>query len=124
VEASGGRVIAVVQPHRYTRLSSLFNDFCTCVDNADTVIVADVYAAGEDPIEGANKDALAEGMRAHGHKHVIVLPSETELAATIADIAQPNDFVICLGAGSISKWAAALPKELETLFARKKKDRA
>ena len=124
VEASGGRVIAVVQPHRYTRLSSLFNDFCTCVDNADTVIVADVYAAGEEPIEGANKDALADGMRAHGHKHVVALPSEKELAATIADIAQPNDFVICLGAGSISKWAATLPKELEALFTQKKKDRA
>ena len=124
VEASGGRVIAVVQPHRYTRLSSLFNDFCTCVDNADTVIVADVYAAGEEPIEGANKDALADGMRAHGHKHVVALPSEKELAATIADIAQPNDFVICLGAGSISKWAATLPKELEALLTQKKKDRA
>ena len=124
VEASGGRVIAVVQPHRYTRLSSLFNDFCTCVDNADTVIVADVYAAGEEPIEGANKDALADGMRAHGHKHVVALPSEKELAATIADIAQPNDFVICLGAGSINKWAAALPKELEAEFAKQKKNRA
>ena len=124
VEASGGRVIAVVQPHRYTRLSSLFNDFCTCLDNADTVIVTDVYAAGEEPIEGANKDALADGIRAHGHKHVVALPSEKELAATIADIAQPNDFVICLGAGSISKWAASLPKDLEPLFAKKKKDRA
>jgi UDP-N-acetylmuramate--alanine ligase len=124
VEASGGRVIAVVQPHRYTRLSSLFNDFCTCVDNADTVIVADVYAAGEEPIEGANKDALADGIRAHGHKNVLTLPSEKELASITADIAQPNDFVICLGAGSISKWAAALPKELEAEFAKRNKNRA
>jgi len=124
VDAGGGRVIAVVQPHRYTRLSSLFNDFCTCFDNADTVIVTDVYAAGEEPIEGANKDALADGIRAHGHKHVLALSSEKELAKLVASVAQPNDFVICLGAGSISKWAASLPKELDTEFAKLKKSRA
>ena len=115
VEAKGGKVIAVVQPHRYTRLSSLFADFCTCVDAADTVIVTDVYTAGEEPIEGANRDALVEGIRSHGHKHVLALPSEKELASMIAEIAKPNDFVICLGAGSISKWAAALPAQLEAL---------
>jgi UDP-N-acetylmuramate--alanine ligase len=124
VEANGGRVIAVVQPHRYTRLSSLFTEFCTCFGNADSVIVTDVYSAGEDPIEGANRDALVEGIRSHGHKHVLALPSEKELAATIAAIAQPNDFVICLGAGSISKWAASLPKELEARLAKKVKERA
>ncbi len=119
VEASGGRVIAVVQPHRYTRLHSLFTDFCTCFSDADTVLVADVYTAGEEPIEGANRDALVEGIRNHGHKHVLALPSEKDLARMINDIAQPNDFVICLGAGSISKWAGSLPKELEAL--RKKR---
>jgi UDP-N-acetylmuramate--alanine ligase len=115
VEASGGRVIAVVQPHRYTRLHSLFTDFCTCFSDADTVLVTDVYTAGEEPIEGANRDALVEGIRNHGHKHVLPLPSEKDLARMIAEIAQPNDFVICLGAGSISKWAGSLPKELEAL---------
>ena len=124
VESTGGRVIAVVQPHRYTRLSSLFTDFCTCFDNADTVVVTDVYSAGEEPIEGANRDALVEGIRRHGHKHVLALPNEKELASLLADIVQPGDFVICLGAGSISKWAAQLPKELEALLAAKKKERA
>ncbi len=120
VVASGGRVIAVAQPHRYSRLSHLFNEFCTCFNQADTVIIADVYAAGEEPIEGANRDALVQGIRDHGHKHVLALPNEQMLAEVIAEIAQPNDFVICLGAGSISKWAAALPAQLETLMAARK----
>lgn len=124
VEAKGGHVIAVVQPHRYTRLSSLFNDFCTCVDNADTVIITDVYTAGEEPIEGANRDALVDGIRAHGHKHVLALENENALAKIIASMAQPNDFVICLGAGSISKWAANLPAQLEGEFAKNAKERA
>ena len=124
VEAKGGRVIAVVQPHRYTRLASLFNDFCTCFSDADTVIVTDVYTAGEEPIEGANRDALVEGIRNHGHKHVLALENEKALAGMIASIAQPNDFVICLGAGSISKWAASLPKELPAEFAKHVKERA
>jgi len=124
VEERGGKVIAVVQPHRYTRLSHLFNDFCTCFDNADTVLVADVYSAGEEPIEGASRDALVAGIRAHGHKHVLALPGENKLAELVAEIAQPNDFVICLGAGSISKWAAHLPEQLEPLLEKKLKARA
>ena len=124
VEATGGRVIAVVQPHRYTRLSSLFTDFCTCCENADTVIVADVYSAGEEPIEGANRDALVDGMRAHGHKHVLPLGNEKELGPMLAEIVQPGDFVICLGAGSISKWAAHLPEELQASLQKKAKERA
>jgi UDP-N-acetylmuramate--alanine ligase len=124
VEASGGRVIAVVQPHRYTRLSHLFNDFCTCVENADTVLITDVYSAGEEPIEGANRDSLVEGIRAHGHKHVMALPNENVLAELVAEVAKPGDFVICLGAGSISKWAANLPAQLDAEFAKKNKERA
>jgi UDP-N-acetylmuramate--alanine ligase len=124
VEATGGRVIAVVQPHRYTRLHSLFNEFCTCVDNADSVLIADVYTAGEEPIEGANRDALVEGIRNHGHKHVLALPGEKDLAAMLVDITQPGDFVICLGAGSISKWASNLPSEMLALQAKKAKERA
>lgn len=124
VEASGGRVIAVVQPHRYTRLASLFQDFCSCVSDADTVFVSDVYTAGEEPIDGADRDHLVEGMRGHGHRDVQPLISEKELADRIAQVAQPGDFVVCLGAGSISKWAALLPGELEPLLAGKHKDRA
>ncbi len=108
-----GRVIAVMQPHRYSRLSSLFSDFCTCFNDADIVIVADVYPAGEQPIEGINKDALVEGLRAHGHREVHALPAPENLADMIAGLAKPDDYVICLGAGTISRWAQALPEELE-----------
>ncbi|MDD3371059.1 MAG: UDP-N-acetylmuramate--L-alanine ligase [Alphaproteobacteria bacterium] len=114
-----GRIIAVMQPHRYSRLSSLFNDFCKTFNDADTVIVSDVYPAGEQPIEGANRDALVEGLRAHGHKDVHALPDPKELAGMVADLAKPGDFVVCLGAGSISSWAYALPGELEALYAAK-----
>jgi UDP-N-acetylmuramate--alanine ligase len=124
VEAAGGRVIAVVQPHRYTRLAHLFNEFSTCLTDADTVLITDVYSAGEEPIEGANRDALVESIRSHGHKHVLALPTEKMLAEILADIVKPGDFVVCLGAGSISKWAASLPAELEPLLAKKNKERA
>ncbi|MCM2343979.1 MAG: UDP-N-acetylmuramate--L-alanine ligase [Alphaproteobacteria bacterium] len=124
VAESGGRVIAVVQPHRYTRLSSLFDEFCTCFYEADTVIVADVYAAGEQPIEGIDRDHLAQGIKAHGHKDVQVLKASADLATMIADIGEANDLVICLGAGDITKWAYALPGELESVLAERKKQRA
>jgi UDP-N-acetylmuramate--alanine ligase len=110
-----GRLIAVVQPHRYTRLSSLFEDFCGCFNEADAVIVADVYAAGETPIEGVTKEALADGIRQHGHHEVYTLPSATDLAPQVAKIAHAGDYVICLGAGNITQWAHALPQELESL---------
>lgn len=111
--ANQGRVIAVMQPHRYTRLHDLFEDFCTCFNNADTVIIADVYEAGEEPIEGANKNALVEGLKAHGHREVMALPAKTELAHMISKIARPHDFVVCMGAGDITSWAYALPAQLE-----------
>ena len=113
--AAKGSVIAVVQPHRYSRLASLFEEFCTCFNDADTVVVADVYAAGEAPIEGVGRDALAEGLLAHGHRHVLPLPSPADLPALIADIARPGDMVVCLGAGSISGWANLLPAQLDAL---------
>ena len=100
-----------------TRLHSLFADFCKCFNDADIVIVADVYAAGEHPIEGVNRDALVEGLKAHGHRGVHALPDPTQLAPMIAELAAPDDYVICLGAGSISGWAHALPAELEKLLA-------
>jgi UDP-N-acetylmuramate--alanine ligase len=112
-----GRLIAVVQPHRYTRLTSLFEGFCGCFNEADAVIVADVYAAGEAPIEGATKEALADGIRGHGHHEVYTLPSASDLAPLIARVAGEGDYVICLGAGNITQWAHALPQELEALFA-------
>ncbi|MDE2029657.1 MAG: UDP-N-acetylmuramate--L-alanine ligase, partial [Alphaproteobacteria bacterium] len=121
-KGEGGKIIAVMQPHRYSRLSSLFGDFCkTTFNDADTVIVADVYAAGEQPIEGVSRDALVEGLRAHGHRDVRALPGPEQLAPMIADIAEPGDYVICLGAGSISQWAYALPGELEAIRAKTSK---
>ncbi|MEW6597079.1 MAG: UDP-N-acetylmuramate--L-alanine ligase [Pseudomonadota bacterium] len=114
-DASGGRVIAVVQPHRYSRLHDLFDEFCACFNDADTVVVADVYAAGEAPIEGVNKDALAEGLRRFGHGRVLSLESSTRLPRLIAEEAKPGDLVVCLGAGDITAWAYALPGQLDAL---------
>lgn len=111
----GGRVIAVVQPHRYTRVHDLFADFCTCFNDADTVIVADIYAAGEEQIEGISADSLAEGLQRAGHRHVLRLSSPEMLAEIVAGVAQAGDMVVCLGAGSISKWAYSLPAELKAL---------
>lgn len=107
-----GKVIAVVQPHRYTRLLSLFNQFCTCFNDADIVVVADTYAAGEQPIEGAMQEDLVQGLKAHGHRHVLPLSGAGDLARLIKETSEPGDLVICLGAGSITQWAASLPGEL------------
>jgi UDP-N-acetylmuramate--alanine ligase len=114
--ASEGQVIAVVQPHRYTRLKDLFEEFCTCFNDADCVIVAEVYPAGEQPIEGANRDALVEGLRARGHRRVLALAGPEALAPLVIEMARPGDLVVCLGAGSITYWANALPQELERLL--------
>ena len=108
-------VVAIVQPHRYTRLKNLFEDFCTCFNDADAVIVADVYAAGETPIEGVNKDALVAGLRARGHRKVVPLGDPGALAATVLEHAKRGDLVVCLGAGNITNWAYALPQELQQL---------
>lgn len=107
------RVIAVVQPHRFTRVRDLFEEFCKCFNDAEMVLVADIYTAGEDPIEGINRDALIAGMRAHGHRDVQAVESESALAAQLASIARSGDFIVCLGAGSISAWAAKLPEQIE-----------
>ncbi|WP_417833042.1 UDP-N-acetylmuramate--L-alanine ligase [Thalassospira xiamenensis] len=114
-KATENNVIAVVQPHRYSRLHDLFEEFCTCFNDADSVIVADVYEAGESPIEGASRDALVEGLRNRGHRHVAALEGPESLAGMIAKEAKPGDLVVCLGAGSISAWANALPAQLEAL---------
>jgi UDP-N-acetylmuramate--alanine ligase len=109
------KVIAVVQPHRYTRLASLFDQFSTCFNDADCVIVAETYAAGETPIAGADRDALVQGIKVHGHRHVVALPDASHLAKIIHSIAAPGDYVVCLGAGNITQWAYALPGELAAL---------
>jgi UDP-N-acetylmuramate--alanine ligase len=111
-ESTKGQVIAVVQPHRYTRLAALFEQFCTCFNDADVVIVAHVYPAGEAPIPGIDRDALVAGLRTHGHRQVIALDGPDKLAPLIAGMAKPGDYVVCLGAGSITQWAYALPGEL------------
>jgi UDP-N-acetylmuramate--alanine ligase len=113
-----GKVIAVVQPHRYTRLRDLFDGFCTCFNDADAVLVADVYPAGEAPIPGITRDALVAGLIAHGHRNARPLAAPGELAAIVREIARPGDMVVCLGAGSITNWANALPGELAGPAAR------
>src|ERR1700760_1395745 len=111
-ESSNGKVVAVVQPHRYTRLQSLFEEFCTCFNDADAVVVADVYPAGEAPIPGIDRDHFVTAIKAHGHRHVIALQGPEELPRIVRDIARPGDYVLCLGAGSITQWAYALPGQL------------
>jgi UDP-N-acetylmuramate--alanine ligase len=114
-ESTKGQVIAVMQPHRYTRLHTLFEQFCTCFNDADAVIVANVYTAGEAPIAGADRDALVQGLRTHGHRRVIALDGPEQLAPLVADMAEAGDYVVFLGAGSITQWAYALPGELAAL---------
>ncbi len=117
--ATKGHVIAVVQPHRYSRLHDLFEEFCTCFNDADAVLVADVYAAGEAPMDGVHKEALVDGLTAHGHRAVQVLSSPEALAADICAIAKSGDMVVCLGAGNITQWAVALPEQINTAQAVK-----
>jgi UDP-N-acetylmuramate--alanine ligase len=104
-----------VQPHRFTRLQSLFEEFCTCFNDADAVIVAEVYAAGEAPIEGIDRDHFVLGLLAHGHREVIPLPNAGALAGIVKGLAGKGDLVVCLGAGNITQWAYALPGELKAL---------
>ncbi|UYV36117.1 UDP-N-acetylmuramate--L-alanine ligase [Rhodobacteraceae bacterium D3-12] len=111
-QATEGRVIAVHQPHRYSRLSSLFEDFCTCFNEADVVAIADVYAAGEEPIAGADRDGLVAGLIAHGHRHARAIEDLDDLVRLVKEQAKPGDMVVCLGAGTISTWAHALPEKL------------
>ncbi len=114
--ACKGKVIAVMQPHRYTRLRDLFEEFCSCFNEADKVVVADVYAAGEAPIAGIDRTHFVAGLRARGHRNVKELESPEHLPALIAQIAGPGDYVICLGAGNITQWANALPAKLQAKF--------
>ena len=114
---SDGRVVAVMQPHRYTRLRDLMDDFCTCMNGADSVFIMPVYEAGETPLDGIDAAALADGLRAHGHRHVTHVPQNGDLASLLGAQVQPNDVVVCMGAGSISAMAYELPQQLEELRA-------
>jgi UDP-N-acetylmuramate--alanine ligase len=107
-EGAKGRVIAVCQPHRYTRLQSLMEEFATCFNDADMVYVAPVYAAGEAPIDGVSAEELVGKIKRRGHHSARVIDGADELAATLAAEAKPDDMVVCLGAGDITKWAAGL----------------
>ncbi|MGF0538580.1 UDP-N-acetylmuramate--L-alanine ligase [Agrobacterium sp. ES01] len=111
-ESSSGRIIAVHQPHRYSRLASLFDDFANCFNDADSIFIAPVYAAGEDPVDGVDAEALVSRIKASGHRDARYLASPDKLAPMIAELAKPGDFVILLGAGNITQWAASLPGEL------------
>ena len=112
-QASEGCVIAVHQPHRYTRLSNLFDDFCACFNEADVVAIAEVYSAGEEPIPGASRDDLVAGLIRHGHRHARAILDENDLARLVKEQARPGDMVVCLGAGTISTWAHGLPEKLK-----------
>ena len=109
------KVITVMQPHRYTRLASLFNEFCSCFNDADAVILAPVYSAGEAPIEGATHNHLAQGLHDRGHRAVYKIDTPEQLAPLIKGLVSPGDIVVCLGAGTISQWAYALPGQLAEL---------
>jgi len=108
-ETTDGRVIAVMQPHRYSRLSALMEDFQSAFNDADIVFVAPVYPAGEEPVEGVDSDALVEGIRAHGHRMVKAVSDLGDLCEALRDLAADGDTIICMGAGDITKWAAAIP---------------
>ena len=111
-QAYNGKIIAVVQPHRYSRLQDLFEDFCTCFNDADVVIVADIYAAGEEPIDGISQDSYVEGLKTRGHRRVLSLQGPEYLADLVREESEEGDVVVCLGAGSITQWANKLPSEL------------
>ena len=114
-QAYAGPIVAIVQPHRYTRLRDTFEQFATCLNDADVAIIAPVYAAGEAPIEGINRDTYAEALRAHGHRNVLVIEGENDLAAAVKPYARPGAAIIGTGAGSITGWMHGLQKKLEGL---------
>ena len=114
-DATAGRVIAIAQPHRFTRLRDLYGDFAACFNDADSVFIAPVYSAGEDQIEGVSAEELVSRVRAAGHRDARFLPGPQSLARIVSDMAEPGDFVVFLGAGNITQWAYALPGELQAL---------
>lgn len=120
VAENDAKVIAVMQPHRYTRLDDLFEDFCKCFNEADTVIITDVYEAGEEPIENRNKQSLVDGIKSHGHRNVHALPAREDLPRLLAKHTNAGDYVVLMGAGDITSWAYELPEQLESELAKEK----
>ena len=118
-EGAEGRVIAIMQPHRYTRLQALMDEFTNAFNDADVVFVGPVYAAGEEPIDGADSAALVDGLRAHGHRMVKLVDGPEDLALSLRDLAAEGDMIICMGAGDITTWAAALPDAIVGARSRK-----
>ena len=114
-EAAAGRVIAVAQPHRYTRLRDLMGEFQGCFNDADLVFVAPVYPAGEQPVSGVDSAALVKGLRDRGHRAAAVVEGAADLAARLCELIEPGDMVVCLGAGDITKWAAGLAGDIAAL---------
>ena len=114
-EACQGRIIAVHQPHRYSRVASLFEDFAGCFNDADTIMIAPIYAAGEDPIEGVSAEELVSRIKSAGHRDARFVSGPADIAPVVAGLAKPGDFVVMLGAGNITSWAAALPEELKKI---------
>jgi UDP-N-acetylmuramate--alanine ligase len=110
-QSHSGRVLTIHQPHRYSRLNDLFEDFCSCFNDADVVGITDIFAAGECPIEGADRDGLIEGLKNNGHRNVMSVPDEAAMTAFLRDNCEEGDMLICLGAGSISAWAQKLVKD-------------
>jgi UDP-N-acetylmuramate--alanine ligase len=119
VAETGGKIHAVMQPHRYSRLQDLFEEFATCFNDADSVLITDVYAAGEQPIEGINGETLAAAVKTHGHQNVQYLDDPATLAATLSANLKPGDMVVCLGAGNITAWAYDLPDQLSVILNKK-----
>ncbi len=113
-DSCDGKVFAIAQPHRFTRLRDLFDDFAACFSDADTVMVAPVYAAGEDPIAGISSDTLVERIRSGGHRDARLIAGPADVAPVIRGSAKDGDFVVFLGAGNITQWAYALPGELNS----------
>ncbi|WP_342076202.1 UDP-N-acetylmuramate--L-alanine ligase [Yoonia sp. SS1-5] len=112
-QATNGRVIAVHQPHRFTRLHHHFDEFCACFNDADVVGISEVFAAGEEPIEGASHADLVAGLIRHGHRHARIVENQDDLTRIVREQAKPGDMVVCLGAGTISAWANDLPERLK-----------
>lgn len=112
-QSHSGRIMAIHQPHRYSRLHNLFEEFCTCFNDADIVGITDIFAAGEVPIDGVDRNSLVAGLTGHGHRNAIVVADEAALKAFLAEHCQPGDMLICLGAGSISAWAHGLVGEVD-----------
>ncbi|MCP5384357.1 MAG: UDP-N-acetylmuramate--L-alanine ligase [Sphingomonadaceae bacterium] len=116
-ESAAGKVIAVMQPHRFTRLADLMDDFQNCFNDADKVYVTPVYTAGEDPIEGVDAAALVEGLQSRGHRSASTVENRAELAERLAGEIGEGDLIVCLGAGDITRWAAALAGDIEQVRA-------